>query len=125
MFNLFASKPPRGPAVTARLKAWVGDLTGLGDGATIMVAELRCHDLGCPDLETVITVVTPDQRRFVLRFPKPVAEIGLDDFSHLMDRAGEWGFTLPQFGDPDAPMLWCLAMGRLRPDYDSDNNVIV
>lgn len=87
MFSLFARKPPRDPAITARLKGWVSDLMTLDDKATIMVAELRCPDEGCVDLETVITVVMPDRRRFELRFPKPVADIGPDDFALLTDRA--------------------------------------
>ena len=56
MLGLFKRKPPADPVVTERLKAWVAALMDLSDNDTIMLAELACHDPGCPDLETVITV---------------------------------------------------------------------
>jgi len=75
MFRLFKRKPPADPLVTDRLKAWVSALMDLSDNDTIMLAELACHDPGCPDLETVITVIRTDRRRFVLRFPGPIADV--------------------------------------------------
>jgi len=75
MFGLFKRKPPADPVVTDRLKAWVSALMDLSENDTIMLAELACHDPGCPDLETVITVIRTDRRRFVLRFPGPMADV--------------------------------------------------
>ena len=75
MLGLFKRKPPADPAVTDRLKAWVSALMDLSDKDTIMLAELACHDPGCLDLETVITVIRTDRRRFALRFPGPIAGV--------------------------------------------------
>ena len=83
MFSLFKRKPPADPVVTDRLKTWVSVLMGLSDRDTIMLAELACHDAGCPDLETVITVVRTDRRRFVLRFPGPMAGVTEGDVRSL------------------------------------------
>ena len=86
MFGLFKRKPPPDPEVTERLKAWVADLMGLSDRDTIMLAELACHDPDCVDLETVITVIKADRRRFILRFPGPMADVTEADVQSL--RAG-------------------------------------
>jgi len=83
MLGLFKRKPPADPAVTERLKAWVAALMDLSDKDTIMLAELACHDPGCPDLETVITVIRTDRRRFVLRFPGPMADVTEADVQSL------------------------------------------
>jgi len=82
MFGLFSRKPPADPVVTDRLKAWVAALMDLSDKDTIMLAELACHAPGCPDLETVITVIRTD-RRFVLRFPGPMAGVTEADVQSL------------------------------------------
>lgn len=101
MLGLFRRKPPRDPAVTARVKTGVAALLGLTEDDTIMLAELRCRDAGCPDLETVVTVACADRRRFELRFPKPLAEIGPDDFATLATRAER--LRASSDGSPEAP----------------------
>ena len=83
MLGLFKRKPPTDPVVTERLKAWVSALMNLSDKDTIMLSELACHDPDCPDLETVITVVRTDRRRFVLRFPEPLAGVTEGDVNSL------------------------------------------
>lgn len=83
MLGLFKRKPPTDPEVTARLKIWVGTLMGLSDQDTIMLAELACRDDGCPDVETVITVIRADRRRFELRFPGEMAEVTEADVQSL------------------------------------------
>lgn len=83
MLGLFKRKPPADPIVTDRLKLWVAALMGLTERDTIMLAELDCRDPGCLDLETVITVVYADRRRFVLRFPGPMAGVTEADVHSL------------------------------------------
>ena len=83
MLGLFKRKPPADPVVTDRLKLWVGALMGLSDRATIMLAELDCKDPGRLDLETVITVVRADRRKFVLRSPGPMMGVTEKDVQSL------------------------------------------
>jgi len=83
MLGLFKRKPPADPVVTERVKAWVAALMGLSDNDTIMLAELACRDPGCPDIETVITVILNDRRRFELRFPGPMADVTEADVRSL------------------------------------------
>ncbi len=59
------------------------DGAGLGDRDHIAIAELACHEPGCPDLETVVTVTLADRRRFVLRFPSAVAAVTKADVALL------------------------------------------
>jgi hypothetical protein len=75
MLGLFSRRPRPDTESVARLKAWIADLMSLGDNDHIAIAELACHEPGCPDLETVVTVTLADRRRFVLRFPSSVAEV--------------------------------------------------
>lgn len=83
MFGLFKRKPPADPERTDRLKLWVATAMNLCDRDTIMLAELDCRDPGCPDLETVITVIRADKRRFVLRFPGRMARVTKADVQSL------------------------------------------
>jgi hypothetical protein len=75
MLGLFSRRPRPDAEAVARLKGWVTNLMTLGEKDHIAVAELACHEPGCPDLETVVTVTLADRRRFVLRFPSSVAEV--------------------------------------------------
>ena len=74
--------PPDGAkaAATRRIKQWVQLLNVLGDDGIVHVAELQCHEPGCPDFETVITLMysRPEQDRTVKIF-KPVAEVSQDE----------------------------------------------
>jgi hypothetical protein len=75
MLGLFNRRPRPDPEATARLKGWVATLMSLSDDDHVAVAELACHEPGCADLETVVTVTRGDRRRFVLRFPSAVADV--------------------------------------------------
>jgi hypothetical protein len=83
MLGLFNRRPRPDPEATLRLKGWVGDLMALSDSDHVSVAELACHEPGCPDLETVVTVTRGDRRRFVLRFPSSVVEVTEDQVRSL------------------------------------------
>lgn len=79
--GLFARRPR--PDAVARVRGWTQDLMALGDTDHVAIAELACHEPGCPDLETVVTVTLADRRRFVLRFPSPVAGVTEADIRQL------------------------------------------
>lgn len=56
----FTEPAPAGSSkaeVTRRIKQWVEELRVLGDEGVVHVAELQCHEPGCPDFETVITLM--------------------------------------------------------------------
>ena len=76
----FTAPPPQpdgGRAeATRRIKQWVQPLNVLGEDGMVHVAELQCHEPGCPDCETVITLMfsTPGKDRTV-KILKPLAEV--------------------------------------------------
>ncbi len=83
MLGLFSRRPRPDAEAVARLKEWIADLMSLGDKDHIAVAELACHEPGCSDLETIVTVTLADRRRFVLRFPSAVAVVTKADVALL------------------------------------------
>jgi hypothetical protein len=87
MLGLFNRRPRPDPQAVARLKAWVGALMSLGDKDHVAIAELTCHEPGCPDLETVVAVTLADRRRFVLRFPSALADVTEAEVQSLRPKA--------------------------------------
>jgi len=55
MRGLFDSHRPD-PKAVCRIKRLIAERFSLPESTTIAVAELRCHEPGCPPVETVITV---------------------------------------------------------------------
>lgn len=54
---------PKGAEASRRVKQWVREIASLQDDATVMVSELRCGETGCPDVETVIAIMTGGETR--------------------------------------------------------------
>jgi hypothetical protein len=75
MLGFLVGRPRPDAEAVARLKGWVAALMSLSEADHIAIAELACHEPGCPDLETVVTVTRADRRRFVLRFPSALAQV--------------------------------------------------
>jgi len=75
------SKAPAGRA--SMVKDWITKRLGLSDADLVSVAELACHEPGCPPIETVVTVHGADGQRRTWRLHKPVAEITETDVEAL------------------------------------------
>ncbi len=60
---------------TKRVKALVRDAWNIKEDVVIMVSELRCHEEGCPDLETVIAIMAEDAETKTIKINKPVEEL--------------------------------------------------
>ena len=82
MQDLFGRQRPDADAVR-RIKSLVAARFELPETTTIAVAELRCHEPGCPPVETVVTARDADGGLCDWRIPKPVAEIGDADVTAL------------------------------------------
>ena len=67
MKNLFARRGTPGRA--SQVKAWVSQHLALTEADLVTVAELACHEPGCPPIETVVTVHEPEgqQRSWHIR----------------------------------------------------------
>lgn len=72
------SKPPA-PDSSRRVKEWVREIRALPDEAVVMVSELRCHENGCPDIETVIAIMGVGSSETKVKFAKPIDGVTRED----------------------------------------------
>ncbi len=73
MTNMFARR--NAPGRAGDVKAWVAQQLELTEADLVTVAELACHEPGCPPIETVVTVHGSDNRRRTWHIHKPLAEV--------------------------------------------------
>lgn len=73
------------PAAIERVKALFVDAFDLSEDTLLSVAELRCHEPGCPPIETVVTARRPNGEIADWRVHKPMAEILSEDVEALSD----------------------------------------
>ena len=85
MQNLFNRTRPDRDAVR-QIKEQISEGLGLPDTTTLAVAELRCHEPGCPPIETVITARHIDSSVQDWRIAKPIKDITSEDVDSLMER---------------------------------------
>ena len=78
MSNLF-ERPRTDAKSTRRIKNLITQRFNLSETVTLAVADLRCHEQGCPPIETVITARYEDGKISNWRISKPVNQITSDD----------------------------------------------
>jgi hypothetical protein len=106
LFDFSAPPAPKdsGKAeATRRIKQWVELLSVPGEDGIVHVAELQCHEAGCPDFETVITLMSgrPQEDR-TMKIPKPLAEVTQEEVTAAVLHcfaAGPPDGTAPRSGD--------------------------
>ena len=83
MLNLLGGGTKPDPEALARIKGWTREALALDEDVVVMVTELRCQEDDCPDVETIIAVMSgPGQtRRFKLM--KPAGEVTPEEVSAL------------------------------------------
>ncbi len=85
MRGLFDSSRPD-PQAVRRIKLLVTEQFELTESTMLAVAELRCHEAGCPSVETVITARAADGRVRDWRIAKPVSDVARPDIEKLDNR---------------------------------------
>ena len=65
----------------ADLKREVGRLLDLPQDVVVSVAELACHEPGCPDIETVVAVMIVGQPPRTARIHKPIPDVTNEDLA--------------------------------------------
>lgn len=74
---------PRRPSVdTTELKDTVRRLFDLSEDTTVMLSELRCSEPGCPPVETVIAILSAEEKR-QFKVHKPLREVTTADIESL------------------------------------------
>lgn len=86
--NPLAPKRNRFQAKSAEIKAWVRDALDLPEDTPISIAELACRDEGCPDIETVIGILKPDQPIVTFKLHHPISEITQITVNELLSGVG-------------------------------------
>ena len=85
MSNLFERKKIDGSSIR-NIKELITNQFKLSENTTLAVAELRCHEPGCPPEETVITARHEDGSIKNWRIGKPINEIKQKDIENLKDQ---------------------------------------
>ena len=84
MKNLFTRRTAPGRA--SEVKAWVSEHLALGETDLVTVAELACHEPGCPPVETVVTVHGSDSDRRTWHIHKPLSEVEVTDIVDVVTK---------------------------------------
>ncbi|MEL6965694.1 MAG: hypothetical protein AAFO01_23310 [Pseudomonadota bacterium] len=85
MQGLFDRKRPDADAVR-KVKALITERFDLPETTILAVAELRCHEPGCPPVETVVTARDTGGSTEDWRIAKPINEITAADIESLEAR---------------------------------------
>ena len=65
----------------SQIKVWTRQALNIEPDIAISINQLQCHEAGCPDLETVIVLMTSPPQKY--KISKPVSEITEQDISLL------------------------------------------
>ena len=85
MSNLFERKKIDGNSIR-NIKELIINQFKLSENTTLAVAELRCHEPGCPPVETVITARHEAGSIKNWKIGKPINEIKQKDIENLKDQ---------------------------------------
>ena len=77
MKNLFERRATPGRAGV--VKSWVTEHLDLAETDIVSVAELACHEPGCPPVETVVTIHGSDGQHRTCHIHRPLAEVEQTD----------------------------------------------
>jgi hypothetical protein len=83
MDDILGLSRPKPAGDAGRIKDMVRQRFGLADDVTLMVSELRCHEDGCPDVETVIAVMAGGAQTESWKISWPMAEVGADNIAGI------------------------------------------
>ena len=82
MVGMFDQKKTN-PETIRYLKKIIADKFQLSDTTIISVAELRCHEQGCPPIETVITIRSDSSMVRDFKILKSASDIKAIDIENL------------------------------------------
>ena len=82
MIDLFAKR--KAPGSGRKVKTLVSEQLDLTEDDLVTVAELACHEPGCPPVETVIAVHAGDGSRRVWKVHKAMADIEEADVQQVL-----------------------------------------
>ncbi|MDP4797142.1 MAG: hypothetical protein NWR87_09545 [Rhodospirillales bacterium] len=84
MDDILGLSKPKSTGEGQRIKSLIRARFGLDADMPVMVSELRCHEDGCPDVETVIAVMSGPDQRETWKIAKPMTDISEGDIVKLV-----------------------------------------
>lgn len=75
------------PEAVQRLKLQTQRLLGLSEDVTVSVTELSCREPGCPDVETVIAILSQRDKPCIARFHKSIPDVTADELKTAFEPA--------------------------------------
>jgi hypothetical protein len=73
------------PLAVRQLKFHTRELLGLSDDVTISVTELTCREPGCPDIETVVAILSEAQKPIIVRIHSAIPDVTLDQLREAFE----------------------------------------
>ena len=64
-----------------QIKDWAYQFLAVTPDIAISINQLQCHEAECPDIETVIVLMTSPPQKY--KISKPISEIDQQDISQL------------------------------------------
>ncbi|OLP62578.1 hypothetical protein BJF93_01965 [Xaviernesmea oryzae] len=83
--NPLAPRRPRAAEAVARIREWLRGRLALADGTVIVVNEVACAEPGCPDLETVIGLLSSSAASRTFKISKPIAAVTTADLERMVN----------------------------------------
>ena len=83
MLNLFGKNQNKDVDSILKIKYWVRETFELTEYETVLVTELKCHEEGCPPIETVIVVLREGTGKEQYKFHKRMDEISFEDIENI------------------------------------------
>ena len=67
------------PEAVQRVKQQTQKLLDLSEDVTVSVTELSCREPGCPDVETVVAILSEREKPCVARFHKSIPDVTAEE----------------------------------------------
>ena len=83
MLNLFVKNQKKDVDSIIKIKNWVRETFKLTEYETVLVTELKCHEEGCPPVETVIVILREGTGKEQYKFHKRMDEISFEDIKNI------------------------------------------
>ena len=77
-------RDPENISIKGKITEWIKMLVNPAEGSEVLISEINCVDPGCPDMETLITIKSPDNTPKVYRIRKPLVYVRKWDIEALI-----------------------------------------
>ncbi|MFO0426163.1 MAG: hypothetical protein ACK526_06310 [Planctomyces sp.] len=87
---LFSGSSRADPEQLAVVRGWACRVLDVPADSFVMVRQVECRDPGCPPVETIIAILSENDRPRQWKIAKPLTLVTQEDVESLADVSGEW-----------------------------------